>query len=102
MDHFRKTARRRAAKDRTVSLNGRAFEAPVALIGKQVSLLYHEHEPDKVEVMFGEKSHGMLTPVDVHVNSRVRRNRDGDIEIDSSESGSTYKVGGLWGRSDTQ
>lgn len=98
MDHFRKTARRKVAKDRTISLNGRIFEAPVPLIGKQVSLLYHEEEPDKVEVMLGEKSYGMLTTVDVHVNSRVRRNKDGNIEIDASESDSTYKGGGLWGR----
>jgi transposase InsO family protein len=97
-DHFRKTARRRVAKDRTISLHGRIFEAPVPLIGKQVSLLYHEKEPDKVEVMSGEKSHGMLVPVDVHVNSRVRRNKDGNIEIDQSESDATYKGGGLWGK----
>jgi putative transposase len=101
-EHFRKTARRRVAKDRTISLNGRILEAPVPLIGKQVSLLYHEKEPEKVEVVSDGKSYGMLVPVDVHVNGRVRRNRNGNIDIDPSESDSTYKGGGLWGKRNKQ
>lgn len=32
-DHFRLQARRRVAKDHTVALAGRLFEAPIALIG---------------------------------------------------------------------
>lgn len=31
------------AKDKTVALNARLYEAPFCLIGKKVILLYHEH-----------------------------------------------------------
>lgn len=49
-DYFRKRALRRVARDRTVALNARLYEAPLELIGKQVSLLYHDHDPARVEV----------------------------------------------------
>ena len=54
-DHFRCIARRRVAKDRTITLNGQLFEAPVALIGQRVDLLYHPDRPQKVEVLSGSK-----------------------------------------------
>jgi transposase InsO family protein len=82
-DYFRKRARRRVAKDRTVSLNGRLFEAPVPLIGKQLTLLYHDHESARVEILFDGRSYGMLTPVDLHVNCRVRRAKDA-LALDAS------------------
>ncbi|CAO0821935.1 hypothetical protein DFAR_2730043 [Desulfarculales bacterium] len=44
----RKRATRRAALDRTVSLTGRRYEAPVPLIGKQIILLYHDHDHDRI------------------------------------------------------
>jgi hypothetical protein len=47
-DYFRKNARRRVAKDRTITLNGKLYEAPVTLIGKQVLLLFHENQPAKL------------------------------------------------------
>jgi transposase InsO family protein len=75
-DYFRKRARRRVAKDRTISLNGRLYEAPVPLIGKQVTLLYHEHHPQRVEVLLEGRSHGLLTPVDLNLNCRIRRGRE--------------------------
>jgi transposase InsO family protein len=95
-DYFRKNARRRVAKDRTISLNGRLYEAPVSLIGKQVLLLYHEDYPERVEVVFNQKSYGPLVPVDLHVNCRIRRDRDRAIEIDPSERKQTYQGGRLW------
>ncbi len=97
-DYFRKTARRRVAKDRTVSLEGRIFEAPVALIGKQVSLLYHEGEDDQIEVIFNGQSHGFLAALDIHVNCRVKRDKNNNIEIQSSRVSETYKGGRLWGK----
>ena len=51
-DHFRKLARRRVAKDRTIILDGKLFEGPVSLIGKQVDLLYHERDQSRVEVRY--------------------------------------------------
>jgi transposase InsO family protein len=75
-DHFRKRARRRVAKDRTVALDGRLYEAPVALIGHQIVLLYHTHDPARVEAHYQGRTYGMLRPVDLHVNCRVRRRQD--------------------------
>ena len=72
-DHFRQQARRRVAKDRTVALKGRLFEAPVALIGKQITLFYQPHDPARVEARHEGKSYGMLRAVDLNVNCRVQR-----------------------------
>ena len=74
-DHFRKEVRRRVTKDRTVSIKGRLYEAPTRLIGEQVSLLFHEHRPDKVEIIHRGRSHGMLVPLDKKVNAGVKRDR---------------------------
>lgn len=75
-DHFRQQARRRVAKDRTVSLAGRLYEAPIALIGKQITLFYHAHDPARVEARHDAKSYGMLTAVDLNVNCHVQREKD--------------------------
>jgi len=70
------------AKDRTVALNGRLYEAPIALIGKKVALLYHDHDPARVEIFFEEHSYGLITLLDQRVNFRVRRQQQ-SIEIQS-------------------
>ena len=64
---------RKVDKDRIVSLDGRLYEAPVPLIGATVTLLYHDSDPSRVEVIHNGASHGMLVPLDVHVNARVKR-----------------------------
>jgi putative transposase len=97
-DHFRKTARRKVAKDRTVSLNGKIFEAPVALIGKQVSLLYHDEDPLQVEVLLNGQTHGLLSPLDIHVNCRVKRDKNNNPQLISVDDSRSYKGGSLWGR----
>jgi len=80
-DHFRCIARRKVAKDRTVTLNGRLFEAPVALIGQRVDLLYHPDRPQKVEVCLAQKTYGYLQPVDLAVNCRVKRDKNNRAQI---------------------
>jgi hypothetical protein len=80
-DYFRKSARRRVGKDRTISLNSKLYEAPVQLIGQQISLLYHEHDPARVEIIFKGQSYGFLSPLDLHVNCRVRRYHDRYLAI---------------------
>ena len=80
-DHFRTVARRRVAKDRAVTLNGRLFEAPVTLIGQRVDLVYHPDHPRKVEVMLSNKSYGYLQPVDLAVNCRVKRDKNNKAQI---------------------
>lgn len=100
LDHFRQTVKRKVAKDRTISLNGRIFEAPVALIGKQVDVLYHDHEPDLAEVRLNRKSYGRLRPVDLHVNARVKRDKNHNITLEENHNASLYRGGELWGRED--
>ena len=84
------------AKDRTITLNGKLYEAPIGLIGKHVILLFHEGQPDRVEVTHNHKSYGFLTPLDLHINSRVRRNKDSGTDIDIPEKTSKYRGGKLW------
>jgi hypothetical protein len=95
-DHFRQQARRRVAKDRTVSLAGRLFEAPIALIGKQITLFYHAHDPARVQARYEGKSYGMLTVVDLNVNCQVQREKD-SVKIHSQPralSGGKLPFGG--------
>lgn len=96
LDHFRVAARRKVAKDRTISLNGKVFEAPVELISKQVTVLYHPDEPDRVEVKLGKTSYGFLSPVDLHVNCRVKRTKNRDLEISTDQERGRYRGGRLW------
>lgn len=99
-DHFRKAARRKVAKDRTVSLDGKIFEAPVPLIGKQVTLLYHPEEPERAEILFKGESYGFLVPVNLAVNCRAKRDRNNNLQVESSDSPRHYKGGSLWGKGD--
>lgn len=95
-DHFRKVARRKVAKDRTITLDGRLYEAPVALIGKRVELLYHDNEPEKLEVKYQNQSFGMARPVNLTVNSRVKRDKNNNAQLHCNQTGTTYQGGKLW------
>jgi putative transposase len=92
MDHFRKRVTRKVDKDRTVSLDGRLYEAPVATIGRTVTLLYHEADPARVELLWNGTSYGMLVPLDVHVNAKVRRTHD-TIDIVPAGDATHYRGG---------
>jgi len=83
-DYFREVARRTVSKDRSVTLDGRLYEAPVALIGKRVELLYHGSEPENVEIKYQNKSFGLICVVDLHVNCRVKRDKNNNPQIESS------------------
>jgi len=102
LDHFRKAARRRVAKDRTISLNGKLYEAPVALIGKQVVVLYHPDgsQQNEVEVFFSQTSYGTLIPVDLHINCRVKRDKYLNVQIEPPDDPPKYQGGRLWVRED--
>ncbi len=102
LDHFRKTARRRVANDRTISLNGKLYEAPVALIGKRVIVLYHPDgsQHNEIEVFFNQTSYGTLIPVDLHVNCRVKRDKTLNVEIETPQDPPQYQGGRLWSRED--
>jgi len=92
--YFRKVARRTVSKDRSITLNGRLYEGPVALIGKRVELLYHGTEPEKVEVKYQNKSFGMIRPVNLNVNYRVKRDKNNNPQIQSNNS-TKYQGGKL-------
>jgi len=101
MDHFRKRVTRKVDRDRIVSLDGKLYEAPVPLIGATVTLLYHDSDPCRVEVIFNGVSHGMLIPLDVHVNARVKRSHQAvDIVPDNTVApeGRLLKNGQVFGR----
>jgi putative transposase len=101
MDHFRKRVTRKVDKDRTVSLSGRLYEAPVAMIGKTVTLLYHEADPARVELCYNGTSYGMLVPLDVHINAKVRRAYQAvDIipDRDYTEDPERYRGGQVFGK----
>jgi transposase InsO family protein len=95
-DYFRKASKRTVDRDRTVSLEGRLYEVSVQLVGKKVTLLHHDSDPARVEVMFDGKTYGFATVLDVHVNCRVRRGKD-SIEIDGADNcGERCKGGKLF------
>jgi len=95
-DYFRKVARRKVNKDRTIILNGRLFEGPVPLIGKRVELLYHESEPENVEVKYQNQSFGMIRPVNLTVNYRVKRDKNNNPQIHVDNHTPSYRGGKLW------
>lgn len=101
-DYFRLRVQRKVDRDRTVSLGGRLYEAPVHLIGRAVTLLYHEDDPARVEVFFEGASHGMLLPLDVNVNCRIRR-RHHKVELlppstaEAAQPQRRYEGGKLFG-----
>jgi len=76
-DYFRKVARRKVNKDRTITLNGRLFEGPIPLIGKRVELLYHESEPENVEVKYQNQSFD--NNPQIHVDNHTPSYRGGKL-----------------------
>jgi len=96
-DHFRKVVRRCVNNDRSITIDGKLYEGPVALIGKRVELLYHQSDPEQVEVRYQNKSYGIIRPVDVHVNCRVKRDKNNNPQMMTEPSKGRYQGGKLWG-----
>lgn len=69
--YFRKRTLRKVNNDRTVKLDGLLFEAPLGLIGLQVTLRYENY--DRIEVFLDDESKGFLSPLTQHSNSRIYR-----------------------------
>ena len=95
-DYFRIVARRKVNKDRSITLDGRLYEGPVALIGKRVELLYHQSQPEQVEVKYQNKSFGMLVAVNLNVNCRIKRDKNNNPQIHSNSDLNEYGGGKLW------
>ena len=79
--YFRRKEVRKVNNDRSVKLDGKTFEAPTGLVGMQVTLRFENY--DRIEVFVDEVSRGFLKPLDVHVNSRVGRERSDVISTPS-------------------
>jgi putative transposase len=94
-DFFRVVARRTVAKDRSITIDGRLFEAPVALIGKRIDLLYPKEDPDRVEARFNQQSYGFLRPLNLAVNCRVKRDRNRNVQIEPTDPPAP-KGGKIW------
>jgi hypothetical protein len=78
-DLFLSEQRRRVQKDRTITLDGVAFEVDAALVGDYVTLRYDPAKaPDKrtVEVWHQGKRIEIARRVDVLANCFVKRNRN--------------------------
>lgn len=100
-DYFRKVVRRTVSRDRSVTINGLLYEAPVALIGKRVELLYHTNELENVEIKYQNKSYGLIRMVDLHVNCRVKRDKNNNPQIESNNK-TKYQGGKLLSKERTK
>jgi hypothetical protein len=67
----------------------------VALIGRRVNLLYHEHDPARVEIMHDSKTYGFAVVLDVNVNCRIKRGKD-TFELQGADT-NRYGGGKLFG-----
>lgn len=103
-DYFRLKAQRTVDKDRTVSLLGKVYEAPVDLIGRKVILLYHPEDTQRIEVFYGDKSYGFLAPLNPHINCVIRRRQKITEVIPQkdypSEAPPSYSGGKLFDKED--
>jgi hypothetical protein len=53
----------------------------VELIEKNVNLLYHDHDPQRIEIFYQDQSYGFLVPLNPQINARIKRNAERtDIE----------------------
>jgi putative transposase len=93
-DHFRKILRRRVNKDRTIMVQNRLFEAPVELVGQRVEVLFHENSPEEIEVRWKQESYGIIRQLDLHINSRVKRDKNCQTQLVGE--GSHPESGQLW------
>lgn len=94
-DHFRIVVRRTVAKDRSVTIDGRLYEAPVSLIGKRIDLYYHNRDMHRVEARVNQQSYGELRPVNLTVNCSVKRDRNRLTQIETAIP-ATPQGGKIW------
>ena len=72
-DFFRIKLVRKVNNDRSISLAGKLYEAPVDLIGRTVTLLVDTHKEGSIEVFYKDKSFGLIVPLDRHINANLHR-----------------------------
>jgi len=50
-----------------------------------VDVLYHVHEPERIEIVFQDRTYGFHQPVNPYVNCRVRRTKNNQAELNPVE-----------------
>ena len=100
-EHFLVRAVRLVRQDRTVHLNGQIFESPAEHIGAKIELRYDPARARLRDVHIydkGVRCH-TLRLLDVHSNTRIKRNRSDDIdetsEVSKNEIPNNHKQSGL-------
>jgi putative transposase len=93
-DYFRTRVKRTVGNDRAVSINNKLYEAPVGLAGQKISLLYDEADMGRIEIAVNEVSMGFLKPLDLNVNSRIRRSVKEKTERQDYSGGALFSDGG--------
>lgn len=73
IEYFRLIEFRKVKKDRTFSLKGSIFEAPVSLIDKRVELKFHQDDADHIEIFFDNRPFGFAVKLDAKANSKIGR-----------------------------
>jgi transposase InsO family protein len=87
--YFRRKEERTVNNDRTVRLDGRIYEAPSGLVGQRITLRFENY--DRIEVFIEEDSRGFLKELDIHGNSRVKR----ESSDPRSAGGELFGTGGI-------
>jgi putative transposase len=72
-DIFRRRLVRRVKRDRTFSLYGCLWEAPVEVVGCRIEVLCPFGAREPVEIRYQERSLGRARRVDLQINSQLRR-----------------------------
>lgn len=81
-DLFLQEAKRKVARDRTVSLSGTVYEVDAALVGEAVTLRYDPSKPGRLVQVWakGQRVHDAKV-VDVHANCFVKRERPEGLRL---------------------
>lgn len=72
---FFERLKRRVRMDATITLNGKLFETPVHLRGREVQVRIDPFAPTHIEIWFSGKMAGMATPC----NKRLNNSNHGDL-----------------------
>ncbi len=80
---MRMKVKRKVARDRTIRLDGRIYEAPDGYVGETVTVLYDPYDPARPVHMqlSGEQAEILLRRLDAHINATLPRHKRDDAEV---------------------
>ncbi len=91
---FRHRILRRVSRDNAISLDGKAYQAPPGCIGKRLELFYYPKKMDEIEAFENNQSKGMLKPINLHSNAKVKRVRSQTLEIEMEPNKKNKPISG--------